>query len=91
MKKEIKCNVRGRVQGVMFRDFVKRSAKTLGVFGYVKNLPDGSVEILAQGNEESLNKLIEKLHKGSMFSKVQDVEVNWREPQKEHSDFKITY
>ena len=49
MKKEVYCTVHGEVQGVFFRQFVKEKADQLGVFGYAKNLPDGTVEIVAQG------------------------------------------
>jgi acylphosphatase len=66
--------VRGRVQGVGFRAFVHHSANALGVRGWVRNLDDGSVEVLACGNPEQLNELTALLHRGPRFSEVRGVE-----------------
>jgi len=82
--KELHAIVRGRVQLVMFRDFTKRRARRLGLKGFVRNLADGGVEVLAQGSQEALEKLIELLHKGPLLSHVERVDVEWRtatEPQ----------
>lgn len=87
--KEIFCIVRGRVQLVMFRDYACRKGHRLGLVGYVKNLPDGSVEVLAQGSEGSLQKYIRMLEKGSLLSRVDKVEVQWREPSMRFSNFSI--
>ncbi|ACZ12072.1 acylphosphatase [Sulfurospirillum deleyianum] len=66
--------VTGRVQGVGYRRFVVEMAETLGYGGYVKNLPDGSVEVVLNATyEEDLEFFISKLYDGSMFSNVQDV------------------
>jgi len=51
------ATVRGRVQGVFFRAFVQRLARQLGISGYVRNLPDGSVEIRAEGEKSQLDVL----------------------------------
>ena len=61
---EFYAKVYGRVQGVGYRYFVKEKAQNLDLFGYVKNLEDGTVEVLAQGREENLQKLIEELKMG---------------------------
>lgn len=66
--------VRGRVQGVGFRYFVNHAASSLGVRGWVKNCDDGSVEVLAMGNQEQLNDLAAYLHQGPRFSEVRSVE-----------------
>lgn len=67
-------NVRGRVQGVNYRRFVIEMAKALGYVGYVKNLSDGSVEVVINATyEEDLEFFISKLYDGSMFSDVHDV------------------
>lgn len=66
--------VRGRVQGVGFRAFVNHGANALGVRGWVRNLDDGSVEVLAMGNPEQLNELASLLHRGPRFSEVRGVE-----------------
>lgn len=67
-------NVKGRVQGVNYRRFVVEMAKALGYVGYVKNLSDGSVEVVINATyEEDLEFFISKLYDGSMFSDVHDV------------------
>lgn len=89
--KEIFCIVRGRVQLVMYRDFVCRKGRSFGLHGYVKNCPDGTVEVLAQGGEAHLRKFIDQLYKGSLLSHVKEVEVQWRELSKPHGNFEIQF
>ena len=89
MRMEIYARVVGRVQMVMFRDFVRRKARTLGVSGQVKNLPDGSVEVVAQGEKNALIEFIEELRRGSIFSRVRKVDVLWREPRGQFNEFSI--
>jgi acylphosphatase len=79
--------VYGIVQGVGFRRFVQIHAIRLGVKGYAKNLPDGSVEVIAEGHEESLNKLLNKIREGSPLSRVEKVEVRFEEYKGEFSSF----
>ena len=86
---EIKCIVSGIVQIVMYRSFARSKAYALGLKGTAKNLPDGTVEILAQGEKEKLEKFIEYLHQGSIFSRVDGVKVSWREPTVKLSEFQI--
>src|SRR5262249_37136247 len=70
--------VRGRVQGVGYRDFVYRHARALGLGGWVRNLPDGrSVEVFATGSRAVLDRLIEYLHDGPRLSYVTEVETDW--------------
>ena len=66
--------VTGRVQGVGFRSWTGRTARALGLAGWVRNLPDGSVELEAQGSDERMDALREALWKGPMFAKVTEVE-----------------
>jgi acylphosphatase len=66
--------VRGRVQGVGFRWFVEREAKTLGISGWVRNNSDGSVEVLASGTQEQLSGLRSRLRQGPRASRVDNVE-----------------
>ena len=89
--KEIKAKITGKVQMVMFRDFVLRRARSIGLNGVVKNLDDGSVEIIAQGSKDSLEKLIEYLNKGPFLARVVRVDVGWREPTEDFSGFNIQY
>ena len=89
MRMEIYARVLGRVQMVMFRDFARRKARALGVSGQVKNLPDGSVEVVAQGEKNALIEFIEELRRGSIFSRVRKVDVLWREPRGQFNEFSI--
>ncbi|MBI2047927.1 MAG: acylphosphatase [Parcubacteria group bacterium] len=91
MLKEIRCKITGKVQMVMYRDFVQRKARGLNISGTVENREDRSVEVVAQGMEENLQKLIEYLHKGPFLARVARVDVEWREPQENFSGFKIIY
>ena len=86
---EFRAIISGRVQMVMFRDFVTRKAHKVGVSGFVRNLPNGTVEVVAQGEKEKLERLIEYLHKGSMLSHVDNVAVEWRTPQKTFDAFEL--
>ncbi|MCW9054827.1 MAG: acylphosphatase [Candidatus Pacebacteria bacterium] len=88
---EITCKITGKVQMVMFRDFVQRHARSLGIRGTVENLDDGSVEVVAQGSEDKLKKLIEHLHKGPFLARVLRVDTRWREPSGEFDSFSILY
>jgi acylphosphatase len=66
--------VRGRVQGVGFRWFVEREARTLGIAGWVRNNADGAVEVFAQGTREQLSALREQLRRGPRAARVDDVD-----------------
>ena len=88
---EIKAKIIGKVQMVMFRDFIVRHARALGLQGIVENLSDGSVEVIAQGREDKLEKLIEYLHKGPFLARTIRVDVEWREPVEDFEGFTIIY
>jgi len=75
----------------MFRDFVQRKARSLGISGTVENLPDRSVEVVAEGEEDALLKLIEHMNKGPFLARVLRVAVTWQEPSGTFRDFKIIY
>lgn len=82
--------VSGRVQGVFYRSQTRQLAKTLRLTGWVKNLPTGEVEVLACGEQTSIEKLHQWLWEGPRFAsvaKVNDKEIPWEE----HTDFIITY
>jgi tRNA pseudouridine55 synthase len=88
---EFYAKVYGRVQGVGYRYFVKEKAQNLDLFGYVKNLEDGSVEVLAQGREENLQKLIEELKKGSFLARVDKLDIVFRKPLNIFYNFRIEH
>ena len=91
MFEEIRCIVTGRVQMVMFRDFAQRKARSLEIVGTVKNLGNGTVEVIARGTPDQLKLYIEKLNEGSILSRVDEVAVEWRPPSGHTDDFIILY
>lgn len=70
----IRCKVSGRVQGVFFRASTQREARNLGITGYAKNLPDGSVEVLACGSASAVEQLGEWLWVGPPAARVSRVD-----------------
>ena len=81
----------GRVQGVGFRFFVEKKAKQLGVKGFVRNLPDGTVEVLAEGSEDILKKFLEEIKDGPPLAKVDNIKVEFLDKEGGFSDFEIRY
>jgi acylphosphatase len=81
--------VRGRVQGVGFRWFVEREARMLGVNGWVRNNPDGTVEVLGMGSQEQLDTLRVRLKQGPRASRVDEVNVEPAEPIADLKTFRI--
>lgn len=77
MLRAMRVYISGVVQGVGFRFFVERHAQGLGLKGYVRNLPDGRVEVYAEGKEENLRKLIPYLRQGPSLARVDDIEIEW--------------
>ena len=67
--------VEGRVQGVGYRFFAERAARELGVRGWVRNLPDGSVEAVAEGDDEAVATFIERLRRRPLLARIDRVEV----------------
>ncbi|MBT9448277.1 MAG: acylphosphatase [Desulfobacterales bacterium] len=92
--KNIRANliVTGRVQGVCFRMETRRAAKRVGnLSGWVKNLPDGTVAAVLEGNESDVNKMIEWCHKGPAGASVTDVKVEWASYSGNFDSFDINY
>lgn len=84
--------VRGRVQGVGFRDFVQTRARSLGLSGSVRNLSDGrSVEVIAEGPRHDLERLADDLRRGPSSAHITAVDIDWRTPTGAHSDFRAAY
>lgn len=86
-----KIILKGRVQGVGFRWFVKQNADQLGINGYVKNRYDGNVEIQAEGEKSAIETLIQQLKKGPTFAKVHDIDVDWGDYRGHYNDFTIAH
>jgi acylphosphatase len=87
--KQVHFMVRGRVQGVFFRASTQREAKRLGLTGWVRNRPDGAVEVLAEGEEDGLKELIGWANRGPSAARVERVDVRWRSFVGDFSDFRI--
>jgi acylphosphatase len=81
--------VHGRVQGVGFRYFVMREARALKLTGWVRNHPDGSVEVEAEGPRDPLNALLERLRQGPVGARVADVAEAWSEGEGIHRGFDV--
>ena len=82
--------ISGLVQGVFFRREITELAQRLGVVGWVRNLSDGRVEALAEGEKARLDELIRFCHKGPRGAIVRDVHVEWSESTGEFRGFRIT-
>ena len=81
--------IRGLVQGVFFRRQIVDLARRLHVVGWVRNLPDGRVEAVAEGEKERLNELIQFCRVGPSGARVKDIQVDWSESKGEFRSFKI--
>lgn len=89
-KMSLHVRVHGRVQGVNYRMFTQRQASGLGLKGYVRNLPDRSVEVCAEGEHKQLEQLLENLEKGPPAARVDTVETVWSEYTGKFASFSIT-
>ena len=81
--------VTGRVQGVFFRRSAAGQARMLGVKGRARNLPDGSVEIIAEGDRSNLTELVRWSHQGPPPARVDNVKVEWQQYRAEFTHFDI--
>lgn len=89
--KRVFLKISGQVQGVFFRVFVRDKAQRLSLVGWVCNAADGTVQVLAQGIEDNLKKLIKYCQDGPKFAKVDKVEVRWEEANGEFGNFEIKH
>ncbi|MCI0714129.1 MAG: acylphosphatase [Chloroflexi bacterium] len=83
--------VSGRVQGVSFRYYTTQTARQLNIVGWVKNLPDRTVEVVAEGEKPALEQLLDFLHKGPFGARVTGVDVHWQLATEEFSTFRTAY
>lgn len=91
MRKRLECEISGRVQLVMYRDFARRKAKSWSLVGTVENLSNGNVYVVAEGEEEALLEYLKDLGKGPLFARVTNVAAKWFEPTNEFKDFIIIF
>ncbi len=87
----VRATVYGRVQGVFFRTFVEEHAQQLDLRGYVRNLPSGYVEVVAEGERERVEKLVGYLKRGPPAAIVRRVVTSWSEYTGYYSSFRVRY
>lgn len=90
-QKTIHVIVEGKVQGVFFRAYTRDEAEMLGLSGWVRNRPDGSVEALISGDARNVDRMLEWLETGSPMSKVSRVIIESGQQPSETKDFLIRY
>lgn len=89
--KSIRAVITGRVQGVFFRAFTREKALELDVRGYVRNLPNGAVELVAVGEDSAVDALIGWVSQGPPGSRVENVSVNEMDTSEKFDRFFIAY
>lgn len=82
--------ISGRVQGVFFRAYTMETAQSLNLAGWVRNLSDGRVEAVFEGNDENVAAMLEWCGKGPPYAIVRDVDVREEPPTGEFRDFRVT-
>lgn len=90
-KKRWKMLISGKVQGVYYRASTEKEANRLGLSGYARNLPDGRVEVIAEGSPEELRQLHQWCQEGPPAAKVTDIEVEEQRANGEFSNFGVRY
>lgn len=88
-KTRVHLRIDGRVQGVFFRASTMDQAMRLGLKGWVRNCPDGSVEVVAEGERKKINDLVGWCRQGPPGARVHNVAVQWEDYKKEFPDFRI--
>lgn len=92
MIKQVKIRVSGRVQGVGFRFFTYQQAAKLGLAGYVRNLDNGDVELVAKGDDLIISKLIQWIEQGGPTSaRITGIDVTEQPPQNDLTSFNVRY
>jgi len=93
MQKQVRAHavISGRVQGVFFRVETQRAAERFGVFGWVRNRPDGTVEAVFEGEQQAVGAVLQWCKQGPNLAVVKDVEVKWQDYTGEFKRFDITY
>jgi len=89
--KQVHIVVHGSVQGVFFRAKTRDIALSLGLKGYAKNMPDGSVEVVAEGPEDKLKELIEFCKEGPEMAKVNKVDIHFNQASNEFEGFEVRH
>ncbi len=88
-EQRLEASLEGRVQGVGFRFFTRQTAERLGVSGWVRNERDGTVTVVAEGDQEQLEELAEAIRQGPRTAVVQNADISWKEPDGSFSQFVV--
>ncbi len=91
VKLQVQVIISGRVQGVWFRANTKQKAEQLGINGWVKNIADGKVAALFEGDEKHVQEMIEWCHHGPPLAKVENIEVKKQSPTNGFEGFSVRY
>ena len=91
MKSHVRAVASGRVQGVSYRAFIQQEAAALGLTGYVRNLPGGDVEILAEGEDSAIDELIAAAKNGPPLARVREVKTERSSASSRFARFEIRY
>lgn len=89
--KRVEATVYGRVQGVYFRQSIQQTAKKLGLAGWTANQADGTVRVVAEGDENALTQLLSYLQQGPPAAQVERVEANWSAARGEFDTFQVRW
>lgn len=89
--KRVRVFISGRVQGVCFRAYTKQKASELGVHGFVRNLSDGRVELVAQGEEAAVDGLVKWSRHGPSYASVTDISIEEEPVDRQIDGFRIKY
>jgi acylphosphatase len=90
-REEIRCIVSGKVQGVMYRDYIARHARHFALTGFVRNVPDFKVEIVAQGYPDALEKFLAYARRGPFLARVSRLDMERREQGELFGSFDIVF
>ena len=90
-RKRVVTRVAGMVQGVYFRDYAQKEARSLDLSGWVRNRPDGTVEVVLEGEAEKVERMLAWLHTGSPQAEVKEVQVTEEQPLGDKTAFAIRY
>ena len=90
-KVRLQATISGRVQGVSFRYYTQRTALSLGLTGWVRNESNGDVRLVAEGEREKLEELLEFVHEGPSYARVSGVKFGWGGAAGEFGRFQVAY
>jgi acylphosphatase len=89
MKKAVKLIITGTVQGVFFRQFIKENADKLKLRGFARNSESGDVEVVAEGNSQEVDSMIEICRKGPKFASIREIKVEDKKYSGDYKDFRV--